>query len=103
MRDMRLPARCADELLAGLTVVVVVIVGGFQVMHGRLTWPSLLAFLMAVRAAQGPLAEINSMVLQGQRNLGGGNRLRQLLAGQPTPRHAPPALPFEGAPYRAGF
>ena len=48
--------QAAVESLGSLSIVLVVIVGGFQVMAERLTWPSLLAFLMAVRAAHGRVA-----------------------------------------------
>ena len=47
-------SRGSVESLAALNVVVVAIVGSLSVMSGQLGWPELLAFLMAMRAAQGP-------------------------------------------------
>lgn len=84
------------ESLGGLSVVIVVIVGGFQVMGDRLSWPSLLAFLMAVRAANGPLFSINSNFLLIQRNLSALQRLHQLLSERTAVPDSPDALPFEG-------
>lgn len=78
--------RVAIDSLGGLSVVVIVIVGGFQVLDGTLTWPSLLAFLLAVRATQGPLYDLNSSMLEIQRNMASLERLHQLLSQQPSPR-----------------
>ena len=86
----------AVESFGSLSVVLVVIVGGFQVMGDRLTWPSLLAFLMAVRAAHGPLFNVNSNFLLVQRNLPAMQRLHQLLSERPAVRDSPNARPFEG-------
>jgi ABC-type multidrug transport system fused ATPase/permease subunit len=72
-------------------------------MQGRLTWPSLLAFLIAVRAAQGPLSEINTVILQIQRNIPGVNRLHELLAEQPTLRDGPQAIALAGSLDRVAF
>ena len=95
--------RVAIDSLGGLSVVVIVIVGGFQVLDGTLTWPSLLAFLLAIRATQGPLYDLNSSVLEIQRNIASLDRLDQLLSQQPSPRDEPDALPFEGHVYQLGF
>ena len=86
--------RVAIESLGGLSVVVIVIVGGFQVMDGTLTWPSLLAFLLAMRSTQGPLYDLNSNVLEIQRNVASLERLDQLLSQQPSPRDEPDAAPL---------
>ena len=61
-------------------------------MDGTLTWPSLLAFLLAVRATQGPLYDLNSHVLDIQRNVAALERLDQLLSQQPSPRDEPGAV-----------
>ena len=84
----------ALESIGGLSVAVIVIVGGFQVMDGQLTWPSLLAFLIAVRATQGPMFQINGNALVVQRNIAGIDRLQQLLAEKPSPSDRPDAVPF---------
>jgi ABC-type multidrug transport system fused ATPase/permease subunit len=93
----------ALESLGGLSVVVIVIIGGFQVTDGTLTWPSLLAFLMAIRSTQGPLFEINSHLLHVQRNMAGVERLDELLSEPPSPRDQPDALPLNGPVARVAF
>src|SRR4029453_7787947 len=75
-----------------MSVVVIVIVGGFQVLDGTLTWPSLLAFLLAIRATQGPLFDLNSHALEIQRNVAALERLDPLLSQQPSPRDEPDAV-----------
>jgi ABC-type multidrug transport system fused ATPase/permease subunit len=67
MERVRAFARIVLESLAALNVVVVIIIGGFSVMAGRLGWPELLAFLLAMRAAHGPLNNINNSYLEIQR------------------------------------
>ncbi|MEO0812488.1 MAG: ABC transporter transmembrane domain-containing protein, partial [Myxococcota bacterium] len=37
------------EAMGGVSVVVIILVGGFQVMGGELGWPALLAFVMTIR------------------------------------------------------
>jgi len=95
--------RVAIDSLGGLSVVVIVIVGGFQVLDGTLTWPSLLAFLLAVRATQGPLYDLNSHVLEIQRNVASLERLDQLLSQQPSPRDEPDAIRLQAPVYHIGF
>nr|AHZ45570.1 lipid A ABC exporter [uncultured bacterium] len=86
----------AVDSFGSLSVVLVVIVGGFQVMGGHLTWPSLLAFLMAVRAAHGPLFNVNSNFLQFQRNLPALQRLHEILSMRAAVADRPDAVPFPG-------
>ncbi len=56
--------RVGMESLAGLSVVMVVLVGGFQVMDGTLDWPSLLAFVMAIRVMHTPLNLMHQQYLE---------------------------------------
>ena len=58
--------RVGMESLAGLSVVIVVLVGGFQVIDGRLSWPSLLAFVMAIRVMHTPLHLIHKQYVEIQ-------------------------------------
>lgn len=51
------------ESLASLGLVLVIVIGGFEVMAGRLDWPSLLAFMLAVRAMHGPLNNVYQAVV----------------------------------------
>ena len=91
------------ESLGGLSLVVVIIIGGFQVMDGRLGWPSLLAFLMGVRALHGPLNQVNANYLQIQRFGASVQRIRDLLQEQPEIRDAPDAVPLRSPPARIRF
>ncbi len=56
--------RVGMESVAGLSVVIVVLVGGFQVMDGTLDWPSLLAFVMAIRIMHTPLNLMHQQYLE---------------------------------------
>ncbi len=56
--------RVGMESLAGLSVVIVVLVGGFQVINKTLDWPSLLAFVMAIRVMHTPLNLMHQQYLQ---------------------------------------
>jgi ABC-type multidrug transport system fused ATPase/permease subunit len=76
-------ARIVLESLAALNVVVVIIVGGLSVMSGQLGWPELLAFLLAMRAVQGPMNNLNSAYLDVQRYAAGVFHLEQLLQEKP--------------------
>lgn len=86
------------ESLAGLGIVVVILVGGVEVMRGQLAWPALLAFLMAVRALHGPLNNINRSYAE-IRNYGASvSRIGELLAARPEVPDRPDARPLRRAP-----
>ena len=91
MERVRAFARIVLESLAALNVVVVIIIGGFSVMSGRLGWPELLAFLLAMRAAQGPLNNINNGYLEIQRYGASVEHIEQLLSEQPEIQDRPNA------------
>jgi ABC-type multidrug transport system fused ATPase/permease subunit len=84
------------ETAGGLSVVVVTIVGGFEVLAGRLTVPSLVASLVALRAAHGPLSNCFSRFMDIQSNLASVDRLRSLLATEPELRDPENPVPFSG-------
>jgi ABC-type multidrug transport system fused ATPase/permease subunit len=88
------------ESVAGFSIVVVVIVGGLEVVNGNITWPSLLAFLMAVRAAHGPLNNLNSNYMTIQRQGAAVDRVTRLLAERPEVADRPDAIPLPQAPGR---
>jgi ABC-type multidrug transport system fused ATPase/permease subunit len=87
------------ESLGGLSIVVVIIAGGLQVMGGSLDWPSLLAFLIAVRAVQGPLNSLNTNYMLIARQGAGVTRIDELLAERPQVADVPGAIPLSGAPH----
>jgi ABC-type multidrug transport system fused ATPase/permease subunit len=91
-------ARIVLESLAALNVVVVIIVGGLSVMSGRLGWPELMAFLLAMRAAQGPLNNINSAYLDVQKNSASVFHIEQLLEEIPAIQDRKDAHSFSGVP-----
>lgn len=84
------------ESLSGLSIVVIVVLGGFKVMDGSLGWPSLMAFLVAVRSMHGPLNNLNSSYLQIQQNAASLHRLAALMHERPSIADRPDALPFDG-------
>ncbi|MDH3718727.1 MAG: ABC transporter ATP-binding protein/permease, partial [Planctomycetota bacterium] len=90
--------RVLMESLAGLSVVIVILVGGFQVIDGRLTWPSLLAFVMAVRVLHTPLNLVHNHFVQIQSRHASVWRVVEFLKTQPEVREDPDALPLDTAP-----
>ncbi len=91
-------ARSVLESLAALNVVVVIIVGGLSVMSGRLGWPELLAFLLAMRAVQGPLNNLNSAYLDVQRYAASVFHIEQLLHEKPEIQDRKDALSLSHLP-----
>jgi subfamily B ATP-binding cassette protein MsbA len=86
------------ESLGGVSIMVVIIAGGLQVVSGQLDWPSLLAFLLAVRAVHGPLNSLNSNFVLIQRQGAGVARIDELLAERPQIADRPGAVPLAAAP-----
>jgi ABC-type multidrug transport system fused ATPase/permease subunit len=84
--------------LAGVSLVAVIVVGGFQVMRGSLGWPELLAFLMAARASQGPLNNLNTSYLEIQRYGASLVHIDLLLREEPEVRERPDAVALPGPP-----
>jgi ABC-type multidrug transport system fused ATPase/permease subunit len=80
--------------------VLVIIVGGFQVMAGQLAWPAFLAFLMAARAAHGPLNNVQGGYIDMQRYGAAVTRVRELLAERPDVVERPDARPLTHPPTR---
>ncbi|MCI0433005.1 MAG: ABC transporter ATP-binding protein/permease [Gemmatimonadetes bacterium] len=96
-------AQVVLESLAGLGIVVVVILGGFQVLSGDLTWPALLAFLMAMRTLHGPLNNANQAYVTIRNHGAAIERISELLSVRPEITEAPDALPLERPPARIAF
>jgi len=83
--------RVGMESLAGLSVVIVVLAGGFQVIDGRLSWPSLLAFVMAIRVMHTPLHLIHKQYVEIQTWHASVWRIADFLATKPQiSEHATP-------------
>lgn len=90
------------QAVAGVSLVAVIVVGGFQVMRGSLGWPELLAFLMAARASQGPLNNLNNAYLEIQRYGASLVHIDILLREEPDVRERPDAKPLPGPPSEIG-
>lgn len=81
------------DLLGGLSLVVVILVGGHAVMRGELDWAALLAFLMATRALNGPIRSVTTSYLQ-MRSVGAALvRIDEIMALEPDVRSGPVAVP----------
>jgi ATP-binding cassette, subfamily B, bacterial MsbA len=91
------------ESMGGLGIVVVIVLGGLQVMRGSLAWPDLLAFLMAVRALHGPLNHINSSYVQIQTFGASLQRIDELLKASPEVADGPDPRPMPSAPEQIAF
>jgi ABC-type multidrug transport system fused ATPase/permease subunit len=82
------------ETVGGLSVVVVIVAGGFEVLSGRLSVPSLVAVLIALRAAQGPLNKCFNQFMEIQKDWASLDRLRELLEVEPDLRDRLDARPI---------
>jgi subfamily B ATP-binding cassette protein MsbA len=91
------------ESLAGFSVVVVIIMGGLQVVDGTLTWPAMLAFVMAIRALHQPLSTVNRSYILIQKRGAAVHRINELLAEEPEIEDAPDAIPLVGQPQTISF
>ena len=96
-------ARVLLESIAGLGIVVVVVVGGLEVLHGTLEWPSLLAFLMCMRALHGPLNNLNTAYVEIQRRGASVSRIADLLATTTDVPDRPDGIPLRAAPQHITF
>lgn len=96
-------ARVLLESTAGLGIVVVLVVGGFSVMRDELTWASLLAFIMALRALHAPLNNLNLHYVRMQTYGASVSRIAELLETEPEVAEKPDARPLTRAPERIAF
>lgn len=96
-------SRMLLESVSGLSIVLVVVAGGFQVLDGRLSWASLLTFLMAVRSLHAPVQNVNAALLELQGDAASVDRITTLLAEQPEPKDAALAFPADEAPRSIRF
>ncbi len=98
MERSRAMGRVVLDGIASVGMFAVVIVGGFQVMSGDIGWPSLLAFLMALRAAQTPINNAAGAWADIQRFGASVEAIDALLAEQPDVTDAPGAIAVTEAP-----
>jgi len=96
-------ARVISEGLGGLCLVVTVVIGGFQVIGGKIAWTSLLAFLMASRAMFGPLYNLYGFFAEIPTYLPSARRIGDILSSKPGVADRPGALTLVDAPQRIAF
>jgi ABC-type multidrug transport system fused ATPase/permease subunit len=83
------------ETAGSLSVVTVVVAGGFEIIAGRLSAPSLVAVLVAIRAIHGPLNNAFGKLLDTQANWSSLERIRALLATRPDVRDRSNAIALD--------
>jgi ABC-type multidrug transport system fused ATPase/permease subunit len=91
-------AQMSLEALSGFSVVAVVLLGGYQVMEGAMTWADLMAFLVAVRAVHGPLNSVSRGYMEMQSGAASVQRINALLQERPSVREAPVPLALARPP-----
>ena len=102
IRMVRLQAlgRVGMESLAGLSVVIVILVGSFEVADGRLSWPSLLAFVVAIRVMHTPLHLIHKQYVEIHSWHASVVRIVEFLSLVPEVREHDDARPLAAPPQR---
>jgi ATP-binding cassette, subfamily B, bacterial MsbA len=83
------------ETAGSLSVVTVVVAGGFEIIAGRLSAASLVAVLVAIRAIHGPLNNAFGKLLDTQANWSSLERIRALLATKPDVRDRSNAIALD--------
>jgi ABC-type multidrug transport system fused ATPase/permease subunit len=84
------------ETAGGLSVVLVIVIGGLEVIGGRLSIPSLVAVLVAIRAMHGPLHGCFDRVMEVQVNWASLERVHALLQTEPELADRPYAVALTG-------
>jgi subfamily B ATP-binding cassette protein MsbA len=92
-----------NDALIGLVLVVVILLGGREVLGGRLAWPALLAFVVGVRNMYGPLNNVSTYYLDLQSHGASLERVAAILAEEPSVRDRPDAARLPAAPERIRF
>jgi ATP-binding cassette, subfamily B, bacterial MsbA len=91
------------ELIAGVLVVVVIVIGGRKVMAGELPWAGLLAFIMAIRALMGPINNMSTHYVDVQVTKPAVLRIAEFLAKAPDIVDRPSALRLTAPPAAIAF
>jgi ABC-type multidrug transport system fused ATPase/permease subunit len=100
---VRAIARVVVEALGGLSLVLVIVLGGFLVTGGKLAWPVLMAFVMALRTIFVPLYNIYGYHSEIHTYSAAVRRIGDVLATQPAVFDRPDAVPLPEAPQRIAF
>jgi len=87
------------SFLAGLTTLVLIVVGGSAVIENRMTPGSLAAMLAYLEMLIWPMLGAGFTVNMIQRGAASLKRVNEVLQTQPEPRHAPGAPPSDARPH----
>jgi ABC-type multidrug transport system fused ATPase/permease subunit len=91
------------ELLTSVGLILVILVGSFQIMHGRLVWADLFAFLLALRGINAPLNNVYMALLSIQKSKASVDRITELLETHADLPENPNGLRLESAPQTITF
>jgi ATP-binding cassette, subfamily B, bacterial MsbA len=100
---MRSMASVVMESLAGMVTVSIIVIGGHRVLRGEISWPTLLSFVMAVRAMYGPINNLNTHYVELKAMSASVQRLAEILAARPEVEDRLGAAPFAGPPRAIAF
>jgi subfamily B ATP-binding cassette protein MsbA len=101
--QMQALAGVALEGLAGFGVVLVVLAGGFRVLHGQMQWPALMTFLMALMQTHDPARILAHCWANVQYNIPGADRLNELMEIKTDVVDRTDALRLQNPPRRIRF
>lgn len=96
-------ARCVMESLGGLNVILVIVLGGYMVNAGTLSWATLIAFVMALRTMYAPILNLYTNYTELQAYSASWRRLEEILQTHPSVKELPAAAPLQAAPQRITF
>ncbi len=96
-------ARCVMESLGGLNLMLVIVLGGYMVTAGSLTWAALVAFVMALRTMFGPILSLYNNYTDLHAYSASARRLQEILDTPPAVKDQPGAAPLGPAPRRITF
>jgi subfamily B ATP-binding cassette protein MsbA len=91
------------EMLAGITVVLVLMAGSVQILQGTLVWSELFAFLLAIRGIVNPVNSMYKSFLEIQGGTASVLRITELLNTQADLQSAPDAIPLKAPPRTIAF
>ncbi|MCU1303010.1 MAG: Lipid exporter, partial [Candidatus Sulfotelmatobacter sp.] len=86
------------EAVGGLSLVIVIAAGGYQVSRHKMTWEVMVAFVFATRSLFGPLYEIYGSLSDIHSHQASHERIEELLKTQPDMCDRPDALPLLKGP-----
>lgn len=101
----------AVELLSGLTTVLILLVGGFELLHGRIGVGVVVGFIAALNNFFDPIQQLSQLYTTYQSGMAALDKIFELLDEEPDLRDAPDArdlgpvrgeVSFEGVSFRYG-